>query len=79
MSLLTGFIHSRNYNKETLAATASNITKDLMSIAKNMESQVKKGEQDLEVLGKNYVSTSTLFIFKILEDIQLLKRVMHTL
>ena len=42
----------RNFNKENLAATASNITKDLMTCAKQMESQVQQAENDLQLLGK---------------------------
>ena len=41
----------RNFNKENLAKTASNITQDLMSIAKMMESQVKQSEADMQTLG----------------------------
>ena len=41
----------RNFNKENLAKTASNITQDLMSIARMMESQVKQSEGDMQTLG----------------------------
>jgi len=34
-----------------LAKTASNITQDLMSIARMMEGQVKQSEADMQILG----------------------------
>lgn len=41
----------RTFNKENLAKTASNITQDLMSIARMMEGQVKQSEADMQILG----------------------------
>ena len=53
MSLLIRiFLLNRNYDKENLAKTTSNITKDLMSVARVMESQTKQSEQDLICLGE---------------------------
>ena len=42
----------RTFNKENLAKTASNITQDLMSIARMMDGQVKQSEADMQILGK---------------------------
>jgi len=41
----------RTFSKENLAKTASNITQDLMSIARMMEGQVKQSEADMQILG----------------------------
>lgn len=41
----------RTFNKENLAKTTSNITQDLMSIARMMEGQVKQSEADMQILG----------------------------
>ena len=41
----------RTFNKENLAKTSSNITQDLMSIARMMEGQVKQSEADMQILG----------------------------
>lgn len=46
------YFQFRNFNKENLAKTASNITQDLRSIARMMESQVKQSEADMHELGK---------------------------
>ena len=52
----------RTFNKENLAKTSSNITQDLMSIARMMEGQVKQSEADMQILGvfKNEQHLSTL-------------------
>ena len=50
---MKGIIHflDRTFNKENLAKTSSNITQDLMSIARMMEGQVKQSEADMQILG----------------------------
>lgn len=46
-------MRQRNFNKENLAKTASNITQDLRSIARMMESQVKQSEADMQTLASS--------------------------
>ncbi|EDO43106.1 predicted protein [Nematostella vectensis] len=46
-------IRKRNFNKESLAETTGNITKDLMSIARMMESQVRHAEEDVQILASS--------------------------
>ncbi|XP_068746863.1 vesicle transport protein SEC20-like isoform X1 [Montipora capricornis] len=46
-------IRQRNFSKENLAKTASNITQDLMSIARMMERQVKQNEADVQTLASS--------------------------
>ena len=52
----------RTFNKENLAKTASNITQDLMSIARMMDSQVKQSEADMQILGKIHKEGRSKFI-----------------
>lgn len=49
----TSNVRHRNFNKENLAKTASNITQDLMSIARMMDSQVKQSESDMQTLASS--------------------------
>lgn len=46
-------VRNRTFNKENLAKTASNITQDLMSIARMMEGQVKQSEADMQILASS--------------------------
>ena len=52
----------RTFNKENLAKTASNITQDLMSIARMMDGQVKQSEADMQILGKIHKEGRSKFI-----------------
>ncbi|XP_015750521.1 PREDICTED: vesicle transport protein SEC20-like, partial [Acropora digitifera] len=49
----SSIVRQRNFSKENLAKTASNITQDLMSIARMMESQVKQSEEDMQMLASS--------------------------
>lgn len=46
-------VRNRTFNKENLAKTASNITQDLMSIARMMDGQVKQSEADMQILAQS--------------------------
>lgn len=46
-------VRNRTFSKENLAKTASNITQDLMSIARMMEGQVKQSEADMQILASS--------------------------
>lgn len=46
-------VRNRTFNKENLAKTSSNITQDLMSIARMMEGQVKQSEADMQILASS--------------------------
>ena len=52
----------RTFNKENLAKTASNITQDLMSIARMMDGRVKQSEADMQILGKIHKEGRSKFI-----------------
>lgn len=49
----SSIVRQRNFSKENLAKTASNITQDLMSIARMMESRVKQSEEDMQMLASS--------------------------
>ncbi|XP_068708860.1 vesicle transport protein SEC20-like isoform X2 [Montipora foliosa] len=53
-------IRQRNFSKENLAKTASNITQDLMSIARMMERQVKQNEADVQTLVSENIQTTIM-------------------
>jgi hypothetical protein len=57
--LLFKFIF-RQQSKEGLAKSASNITENLMSIAKMMESQVQQSRNNTEVLSKCILSLKVI-------------------
>ena len=50
-------LNFRQQSKEGLAKTAGNITENLMSIAKMMESQVQQSRNNTEVLSKYFPTT----------------------